>query len=263
MKQLIFSTFFIITQFNFLVYADSYIEKTMGGMSKPAKTWIQGLKSRTEMTIPFPNMPPVVLIQRADKGVQWSLNPKDQTYNETPMAMPYNPQMPIPAPVPLNNCEMVMQKISNQRDIAGFKATGYREGCKGNNQKQIHWFAPNSRQALQIKKESEAFDRALMNAQFANYPEKERSKAIASAERQKNNLVERLRGQQLTWPSALELALETEVDGKVVSSYVVSTLSTERIDNALFEIPAGYKKADPADLFRKLMEQQKKQPITK
>ncbi len=252
--------------------------------STPTKTWTAGPKQRNEITIPFFGAGTNVTIVRADKGVQWTINTKDQTYFESPLTLPYNPNQPgLPnwdALSQLNpNCTTQIEKWTKRKTIGGIKAKGVREWCKeSSEQKRIYWFAPNAGTPAQVQKELTTFAKAQSRTQYAQYPEETRLKAEKFAERIQNPMAGKLSAQdQKKWPTGLLLSMETELNGKITTAFEITKLSTEKIDDSLFEIPAGYVVSNPLEALLKkqgqanqpgginkiLEELQKKQAITK
>jgi hypothetical protein len=89
---------FVTFLFSANTRADIYMEKTMAMGGEPTKTWVKGLKQRTETHIALFNLPPMILIQRIDKGVQWNINTRDKAYSESPIVLPANIPLPPSAP---------------------------------------------------------------------------------------------------------------------------------------------------------------------
>ncbi len=255
------------------VNADSYVEKKMPFSDIPFKTWTKGEKPRTEMTIPLFGAGTTITIIRADKGVQWTINSKDQTYFESPLTVRTTEKLPPDEPYLTHSansdptCKGRFKKLSDQRVIAGVKAVTYQEFCQeAPNQVRTHWFAPNSGLAAEIQKEETNFLKARSAAQNADRSEKEKKDLekmlLLMQDKVQRSLPEK---DKAKWPKGYVLAMETEMDGKKILNFEVTKMSREKIDASLFEIPAGYTKSDPFQSLLKRRNElhQEPQPITK
>lgn len=236
-------------------FADTYMEHTLLMSQSPARTWTSGLMQRKEFEMPFVGRQ--VVITRVDKGVEWTLDPKSRTYEEKPIALPYQPptrSAGVSSGESASDesegeaCTPELKKLPGGRTLAGQAATGYRMGCRETPREgMITWLAPASATTTRIQKELAQFDKAYGKAQFANYPAK------ARGEMEQGVMVwQRLVGDVLPhqtgmgkMPEGLLVAMEAESqeDGKT-SFYEVIRFSADPVPASLFEIPAGYAKAD-------------------
>lgn len=240
--------------------ADSYMEHTLLMSQAPARTWTSGLMQRKEYEMPFVGKQ--IVITRVDKGVEWTLGPKTKTYEETPIALPYQPSGRTSGASHEENtsdasegeaCTPELKKLPGARPLAGLSATGYRMGCRETPRDgMIVWLAPSSKTTNKIQRDLAQFDKAYSKAQFANYPAKARGEM-----EQGTMMWQRLVGDLLPlqtgmgkMPEGMLLAMEAESqeDGKA-AFYEVIRFSAAPVPVSLFEIPAGYAKADGKQSF--------------
>jgi len=239
-------------------FADAYIEHALPTSQTPAKTWTSGLKERKEIEAPF--LGRQVTITRVDKGVEWTLNPKKKTYEEKPIALPYDKPNPHPASAyddsdtgmddtaDDDTCTFEMKKLPSGRTVAGYEAVGYRMGCREEPKEgMIVWLAASGGIAQSIHRDVKKYNQAHGKALYANYPAKERKEMEQGmAAMWQNILGEMPRQANLDKvPDNLPMAMETESRevGKM-TFYEVIRLSAAPISASLFEIPAGYTKID-------------------
>lgn len=236
-------------------FADTYMEHTLPMSQSPARTWTSGLMQRKEFEIPFVGRQTV--ITRVDKGVEWTLDPKTRTYEEKPIALPYQPPGRSSGPSLGEStsdasdgeaCTPEMKKLPGGRTLAGQPATGYRMGCRETPREgMVAWLAPTSTATNKIQKELAQFDKAYAKAQFANYPAKARGEmeqGVMVWQRLVGDVLPRQAGMG-KMPEGLLVAMEaqSQEDGKT-SFYEVIRFSTDPVPASLFEIPAGYARAD-------------------
>lgn len=236
--------------------ADTAMSYT-GMLSKePLTVFTAGAKQRREMTMPFIGRQ--VIITRADKGVEWTLNPKNKTYTEAPLALPYSSSRRDSDARDRGNgrgdddggdtCTPATIKLPTARTVAGLKAAGHRFGCKESpGEGMIVWLAEENAVTRKAQADLKAFGAAHAKAQFAKYPPKERAtmeKGLSLWANLIGDLPALMGGERL--PDALMLAMETESpeSGRQIF-YEISSLKTGAIPANRFEIPPGYKKASP------------------
>ena len=218
------------------------------------KTWIKGSKRRIETDGGAPLDPgPKIFITRLDRGVLWVLNPRDKTYLEFPLAIPprpaYAPRPNLTAMLEKGDPECVgqMKKLDGEKIIGGIRAVGYQASCKENPiRRTTYWYAKNSSVAAGVQKDEKEFSRREVLVRNAN---------LSDGERKEEETIWRINqeGPRLSfdkeerdnWPTSYILAMSDEINGNVRLRFEIKKLSIDKIDDALFEIPAGFTKSDP------------------
>ncbi len=237
--------------------ADVYVEaKTMGGTSK---TWTSGLKQRAEIPSLMGNS--VLTITRVDKGVVWNIDPKHKVYEEKPIPMAYHK---MDTPTPLDQGEespdsdpeggkMSINKLPDNRTIAGLPATGYeiRQGDKQGT--AVLWMTPVTGTIEIVQRETAAYQEAYQKKLLENYPASERKDASAIGK----GMSHLFRGEISSMfkaykglPSGYTLGMEGignmpgESSPQKMNIFEVQSLSVEPIDTSFFEEPAHFQKVN-------------------
>lgn len=242
-------------------FADSYIETKRG--QAIVKTWNHGLMTRTENS-------DGISITRWDKEVTWTLHPNTKTYEVMPLPIvPYdakhsraqNQISPI-AEIMKGQCKRETVKTSEKKMIAGFSATAYINSCKetpGDGFKI--WVADPAPIPNQIQKEQIENQEKVRNVMFKNYPLTERQKAINNIGLE--DFPAMVFGKNM---DGFELGREL-TSGQIGSQYPVevTTLNTDPVDPALFEIPPGFKEKSESGFknqaeIKKFLEKLKSEP---
>lgn len=243
------------------IWADSFVE--FRGPLGPGtfKTWTSGKMMREEHQIPL--MGQQIQIVRVDKGVVWTLNTKDKTYTESPLAIPY-----APLPEMDNNtepsgetkttdrtpsdCTPKISTLAKTRKIAGQTTTGTKMTCKENSTESMtSWVAPINDTTGRALATQKNYANAYAKALYANYPPKEKAEMEKEYSFLKNMMQEipsRLMPDKMPEGFIMALEGESKVEG-AMPLYEVVSLSATPVDKSLFEIPADYKKTagGPAD----------------
>ena len=236
--------------------ADSLIEYKGLMMETPAKSWTSGMKQRTEMELPFVGRR--VSITRVDKGVVWDLDPKNKTYTERPVAIPYakdagrgrdkaprSPGGPESSPQD-TRCTAEVKVLPGTRAIAGLKSAGHRMACKESpSEATVMWVGAPTAATEKVMKEQEAYSKAYSKALFANYPAKERAEmegGMAALGGLLSQMPRMVSGGKL--PKGMWTALEVESAEGTQTFFQLVSVSASPVKADLFEVPAGYRKVE-------------------
>ncbi|HTL71302.1 MAG TPA: hypothetical protein VL404_08440 [Candidatus Eisenbacteria bacterium] len=236
-----------------LAHADVYMKmKTMGTGS--TDTWTQGKKQRIATVMP--GLATVTIITRADKGVEWTIDPTLKMYDEKPIALPYTKGSPessgssasfgTPKDLPessADDCDGEFTQVGT-KTIAGFTATGYKMGCKNQPGGMITWMSPSDATWKRVEKELNEFSKARQSAMFANYPPKERKEFQEGVDMMKNLMGAAMTMKGIKIPKGVPLAMETEGEEGAGVMYEAEAVNFSGADPSLFEVPAGYQKVE-------------------
>jgi hypothetical protein len=195
----------------------------------------------------------VTIITRADKGVEWTVDPTLKMYDEKPLAFPYTKDEAgsasdaeaAPKGVPeatADDCDGEFTKVGT-KTIAGFAATGYKMGCKGRPGGMITWMSPDDATWKRAEKELNEFNKAKQAALFANYPAKEKKEFEEGADLLKSLMGTAMALKGIRAPKGVPLALESEGENAGLM-YEAETVNFSGADPSLFEVPAGFQRVD-------------------
>ncbi len=253
----------------------------MMGMANTAGTevtYIKGDRIRSETSISSAMMPGTdpeklrTVIIRTDKGVMWFLSDEDSTYLETPIGKGFVPGESTEVSMKLKDIKI--NETDEERIIAGYKCkavevsmsleTGVGERAVGSEASAVLWLAKEDEVTRQLK---DAWNESLEASVGKSQGD---MKAFLQ---EMTSLLDRLDGvplamememdmmpQQAMGKGEMEEAMkqmrefakkrgvkmegEEQTFGKIIIKREVVSISTEELDNNLFEIPRGYKKTE-------------------
>jgi hypothetical protein len=233
------------------VRADVYVEsKTIAGTMK---AYTSATKQRTEIPNPMTGSP-ILHVIRLDKGVQWKINPIQNTYDEEPIALPYDQsnnmfsKKDASGGVP----EVEVKKRSEKKTIGDFDAEGYDLITKDS--KMTFWMAPISGEIAKANDELLTFNAAYSKKLYENFPSKERTD-IEEASKAFSGAITSHYGSMLSGfkklPKGLMVGMEggtpeMAAAGMPAGMMLFQILKIQRItsEDSRFDLPAGAKKVD-------------------
>ena len=246
--------------------ADVYTKSKMMQMGD-SETWVSGKKQRIEMNVPI--MGKNIIITRADKGVEWTLNSSLKIYEEKPIAIDYAKTKKFENDVMNNSSSMTpMSKMdeteaddckpemrtSGGRQFLGTPATRYEMGCAGKSDGAwAFWMVPLKGEFAKAYKEMEEFGKAHSAAMYAQYPANERKEMQEGLQMLGSMMSvpftggQGLKSMPKGFPVAMEQPKGVDENGQAQGNllmYEMTTLSTAPVDPTLFEVPQGFHKVE-------------------
>jgi hypothetical protein len=240
------------------VYADVYIKaKTAIG---DTETWISGKKQRVEVNVPETGK--MTTITRADKGVEWQIDMQHGMYEETPIGGPAAPEEPpaqqetdsmkadfkdIPTPQAPGHMG-TLETLPEKKEFLGAPATGYR--WVPDDSGGVFWMLPLKGDFAKAQKETEEYQKAYLDAVYANSPAKEREEMARSMQAMGSPLGKQFAGLSGTpgAPPGLDVGMEMLMGSpdsdqpRRVMAFEMTELSLAPLDGSVFELPQGLRR---------------------
>jgi len=237
----------------------------MGGESQ---TWTSGQKERMEVNTPV--MGKMVTITRADLGLEWQLAPDAQIYQERPLAAVVTADTSSEDELSeedqaladqffggfgqgagsrqTSGCSPTLEKLSAKRTVAGYQTTAYGSDCAGMGGSSVYWMAPLDSKLKQAQRELKAYQDALMESRYANYPPAERKRVIESMQQFGQMMHMATFGggvdiEQMKNVMPLAVGSVNRGGGSVESApltFEIRTIEVSPANPALFEVPSSY-----------------------
>jgi hypothetical protein len=246
-----FATFILGLTLCLTVRADVYVEsKTIAGTMK---AYTSANKQRTEIPNPMTGSP-ILHVIRLDKGVQWKINPAQNTYDEEPIALPYDQSNNMFSKKDASGeaPQVEVKKRSEKKTIGDFDAEGYDIMTKDS--KMTFWMAPISGDIAKANDELLAFNASYSKKLYENFPSKERTD-IEEASKAFSGAITSHYGSILSGfkklPKDLMVGMEggtpeMAAAGMPEGMMLFQILKIQRItsEDSRFDLPAGAKKVD-------------------
>ncbi len=264
MRSIVLSIFlsFFCTQF---VFADAYVKSSaMNGMGE-VEMWTADKMQKTSTQAPM--VGEIIKITRADKGVEWEINPSLKAYSEKSITIEYKPETSQPADTEADkqfdkalnksndastssDCRSV--KVSTEKTFAGMKAEGYQGICKsqeGESPSSTIWVATKGEhKAEQIQKQITKFEKSEFDARYSKYPAKERERTQKMLALMGTAMAQGLMGV----PNPKDMPKDRMILGmgmagaQASGGMMMEVISAEIVpkDDSRYEVPAGFTKVE-------------------
>ena len=241
--------------------ADVYIKsKTMAGDSE---TWTSGNKQRVDLIIPM--LGKRTTITRIDKGIEWQIDAQRGIYEEKQIAYPITKEEPIsekeksemdanfdknyPSTQPASRMG-TLQTRPQTREFLGAPATGY--GWEPDDSHSTFWVLPLKGDFAKAEKENEEFQKAHLEALYANTPAKEREETVKGLLNLGVNMGKSFLAfsNMKDFPAGLGVGMETMVGSsesdqpRSTMIFEMTELNLDRLDGSIFELPQGLRQVN-------------------
>jgi hypothetical protein len=238
-------------------------------------TYLKGERMRTESEMTTKGMMPgmkqgqvsrMVVITRFDEGISWVLDTEARTYSE--MSLTYEEMAGEFGKGDAKVRDVKVQKTDQQREIAGYKCQGIRvdmvlevptgKDKMSHTAQMMFWVALEAKDLQEMDK---LWDRMFETFKSSEVPMKEAMEEMSEKLAQYGRVflgmdiaMEMPKGEE---DAEMEQAMkmmkqymkdqegedaEEAGDGRMTITREVTSISKEKLDGALFEIPDGYKK---------------------
>jgi hypothetical protein len=217
---------------------------------------LSGLKRRLDGAVPGLGHQ-ISVIERADLGLEWTVDYQRRQYEERPLALLSEPefethspvQPPIDEPQAEASCQAEAVRTPKRQTIAGFSAQAYQVGCPTEPDTQLTlWVADPDPQLSDALSQARVFADAYARWQGSEGPSTLPDAWLVS-EFLAESLVDLLPEVRLA-PQGLPLLAEgwgePEHSGQIAPATIlqVTSVSSEAVDPQVFELPEGFSKID-------------------